>query len=170
MLLVRLVYCWKLQVLLWRNLIMYSIQYVHKLTPVLGMWRWHKFDRWPIILRASVLESLLSDLSPNHHSISHHHTPPPFLIENHYTTLICIKVSTYLLLFSLYFCKYLNLIFNIFIFMVVAVFKSWNGWWFSRNDIVGLYIINISLTWKKIIVIHLKFGARFKSVLQHYIW
>ena len=81
----------------------------------------------------------------------------------------CIKVSNYLLLFSFYFCKELNLIFNIVIFMVVVGFQPWTGSWFSWNDIVGLYIIKIYVTWKESSVLYLNFGVRFKSVMQHYI-
>ena len=81
----------------------------------------------------------------------------------------CIKVSNYLLLFSLYCYKYLNLIFNIFIFRVVAVFQPWTGWWCSWSDIIGLYILNIYLTWQHSRVLHLTFGVSFKSVMQNYI-
>ena len=81
----------------------------------------------------------------------------------------CIKVSNYLLVFSFYFCKSLNLIFNIIIFMVVVGFQPWTGWWFSWNDIVGIYLPNIYLSWQYRSVLYWNLGVRCNSGMQHYI-
>ena len=120
--------------------------FVFELKLVLGMWSWHKFYCWPIILSASVFGILIKCLPTK--------TITPFLITltrplpigNQHTILIFIKVSHYLLLFLFYFCRSLNLIFNIFIFMLVVGFQPWTGWWFSWNDIAGLYILTIYLS------------------------
>ena len=74
--------------------------------------------------------------------------PPPSPIENQHTILTFIKVSNHLLFFSEYFCKELNLIFNIFIFILALGFQLWTCWWFSLNDINGLYILKIDITWQ----------------------
>ena len=67
------------------------------------------------------------------------------------------KVSNYLLLFSLYFCKYLNLILNLFIFMVAGS-QPWIGWWFSWNYIVGIYILKISPTLQQSSLLYMNFS------------
>ena len=61
-------------------------------------------------------------------------------------------------------------IFKIVIFMVALGFQSWTGGWFSWNDIVGLYVLNIYLTWQESSVLDLNFGIRFKSGIQHYVF
>ena len=87
--------------------------FVFELNLILGMWIWHTFYCWPIILSASVL-GILTKCSPTQTTTPLLTTlPPPFLIENQHTILIFIKLSNNLLLFSLYFCRSLNLIFNI---------------------------------------------------------
>ena len=43
------------------------------------------------------------------------------------------------------------------------------AWWFSWNDIVGLYKLKISLTWQESSVFYLSCGIRFKSDMQQYI-
>ena len=55
---------------------------------------------------------------------------------------------------------------------LVAGFQPWTCWWFLWTDlsIVGLYILNMSLTWQQISVTYLNFGGRFKSVIQHYVY
>ena len=53
--------------------------------------------------------------------------------------------------------------------MVVVVFQPWTGWWFSRNDIVCIYIIKISLSWQQSSGLYLNLPVRFKYVMQHFI-
>ena len=53
---------------------------------------------------------------------------------------------------------------------MVAGFQPWTGWQFSWTDIVGLYVSNIYLPWQQSIVPYLNFGARFKSIMQRYIF
>ena len=89
---------------------------------------------------------------------------------NFFTSNTWIKVSNYELLFSFYFCKLLNLIFNIVIFMVVVGFQPLTGSWFSWNDIVRLYILNISLTSQHRSLPYLIFVVRIKSDIQHSVW
>ena len=74
----------------------------------------------------------------------------------------CIKLNNYLLLFSFYFWRSLDLIFYIVISVVVVGFQTWTGSWFSLNNIVGLYILNIFPSWQLSSVLYLKFGARFQ--------
>ena len=42
-------------------------------------------------------------------------------------------------------------------------FQTWTGWWFSWNDIAGIYIFNIYISWHQRSMIYLNFGVRFKS-------
>ena len=44
--------------------------------------------------------------------------------------------------------------------------QPWTGSCFLWNDIVGLYILNISLPWQQISVLYLNFGVRSKSGIQ----
>ena len=69
-----------------------------------------------------------------------------------------------------YLKKLINLIFIIFILLVVG-FKTWTCWLYSWNDLVlvGTYVLNMSSTWQQIIMLYLNFSARFKSVMQHYV-
>ena len=87
-----------------------------------------------------------------------------------FTPNTCIKVNNYLIFFSFYFCKLLNLVFYIVTVMVEVGFHPCTGWLFSLNDIVGLYILKISLSWHHSSVLYLNLGVRFKSGIQQYVF
>ena len=73
---------------------------------------------------------------------------------------------TVFIFFSNHSISFLNIVF----FVVVVVFQPWTGWWFSLNDIVGLYILTISLTWQDSNVLYLNFGIICKSGIHQYVF
>ena len=82
----------------------------------------------------------------------------------------CIKVSNYLSWFSFY-CANSYISFLIYFFLNGGgEIQPWTGWWFSWNNLVGIYILQIYLSWQQSSVLYLNLSVTFKSVMQHYIY
>ena len=124
-----------------------DIQLVQEMQIVLGMWRWHKSYHWLIILRFSVSKYLIKSCLPEPPLLFQLSKTFPLPIQNQHTILICIKVCNYLLLFSLYFCKELNLIFWYFLFYGgggiptlyrLMIIMKWYSWSIYTKDFYNL--------------------------------